>query len=397
MKTIYLFIIMMFSLNSFAVMNGKEDTDGKFQNIVSISGISLCTGTVISPYIILTAAHCVHDGRVPLEIKSFATGQSIKPAKVIPHPTAKFNDTQSKLLKGEDIALVILEEPVQIPTDAFLPLVKRNEIKIKEGIELDIVGIGVDESGWPYRRPKVSKAEIVDIPYWKCGGNAKKTFSTKDVVRVGDSGGAAFSKTSDGQIVQVGVTSSRMIFDWENEYLPPEEQKEVDCENKSIFMDVKKYLRWIKKSTGYEPQKSHQDISQGVLERFDINNVEVGTSTNCARNSLLYSHNLDLFVSQLENIVNKLEKKCSIEIQIASSVLNQLEITKHVSNKQYTINKEIQSSSYLLEITEEKNNVSLRLKNSRGDSLYSSTVTRKLFKQNIGVKNFMNNLPFCRR
>lgn len=310
------------------------------------------------------------------------------------HPSTKFNDSQSRLLEGHDIALVVLKEPIEIPENAFIPLAGKREVKIKNGNSLEVVGIGVDESGWPYGRPKISKTEIDKIPFWKCGGNAKKSFSAKDVVRVGDSGGAAFGAGKDGKPVQVGVTSSRMIFDYENEYLPPDKQKEVDCENKSVFMKSKDFLGWIEKETGYDPDKSHDQITHELKSRFNLNEKIKTSSHGCHGESIQKNDSLEKFLGQLDDVVSKLSEKCSVELLVASPNLTEKKIDKLLKDKAYSVNGE-GKPSYKLEIVEGEETISVRLKTAEGKNIYSSTVKMELLERG-GGKDFLSNLPLCR-
>ncbi len=178
------------------------------------------------------------------------------------------------MLKGEDISIIVLDSPIEIPVDAIIPLSSKKDVRLKDNYPIKVIGAGVDESGWPSGVFKSTTTTVSKIPRWKCGGNEKNSFSTKYVARTGDSGGPAYAFTPSGKEVQVGVISREIIFDYMNEYLPQEQQKPSECENKSIYSDVSAHLQWIKEVTGYEPGIDQAELTKKVISKFEINEVQ---------------------------------------------------------------------------------------------------------------------------
>jgi V8-like Glu-specific endopeptidase len=269
MKILFV-IFQIFWVSNILAIVGGENTDN-FSNLVQISGVRLCTGTAIHPHIILTAAHCTDNGRIPLIITSFKDNKNYNVKKVIPHKTALFHPKQSTLLKGYDIAIIILEKPIPLKKEKFIKLSEKGKFLYKNGKGLEILGIGIDESGWPVYRPKIVKTKVSKIPYWKCGGNKRTAFSSEYVTRDGDSGGPVLTYSNETKkYVQVGVNSSVIIFDYENEYLPEEEHLAYDCKNKSIAMKVSDFYKWIKLESGFSNERSMEEITLIVKRKFSL-------------------------------------------------------------------------------------------------------------------------------
>ena len=83
-----------------------------------------CTAALIAPDVILTAAHCLYDNetgkKYPLDIFEFQAGwrhgraeayRRIKSA--LTHPKYKFNSTKDVKKVSQDIAIVVLDRPIQ--------------------------------------------------------------------------------------------------------------------------------------------------------------------------------------------------------------------------------------------------------------------------------------------
>ncbi len=301
----YLFpLILCFLLNiqekASAIVGGVLDTS--HLSVVKIRGMSLCGGTAISPYIIITAAHCTNNGSIPLTIHSEELNKDYEVKKVIPHPTAKFNQNQGHLESGHDISIIILNKPIILQNEKFPMIARRGQFKAKDGSELILIGAGVDESGWPSGKKKSVKAKIQKIPYFKCGGNEKYTFSTEHKARMGDSGGPAIMLDSDGNEILTGITSKEIIFDYENEYLPKEEWKDMKCKNKSIFINIVPFLSWIKQETGYYPGVDHVDLEKHLVSRFGLQYYE---EKPCRRVVHSPVKELGPFIDQVNQVVSK--------------------------------------------------------------------------------------------
>jgi hypothetical protein len=75
--------------------------------IWNATDVALCTGTLVSPSVILTAAHCVADGPVAIDAVLFPTPTTRATYAAIAyeiHPEFNFPDA--------DLAMILLEAPV---------------------------------------------------------------------------------------------------------------------------------------------------------------------------------------------------------------------------------------------------------------------------------------------
>ncbi|MGQ0686780.1 S1 family peptidase [Bradyrhizobium sp.] len=128
------------------VGGGAPQADGVARSIVTIVGSrgNFCTGSLIAPKIVLTAAHCVQPG-AEYRIVDNSSGQPVLQTirRVAIHPAFRM-DAFSAHRATADVALLQLEQPAKGKSPSVLGM---PNIPIAVGGRFTIAGIGVAVRG----------------------------------------------------------------------------------------------------------------------------------------------------------------------------------------------------------------------------------------------------------
>jgi secreted trypsin-like serine protease len=185
--------------SSSSIVGGSVTSDYPAVGALTRSGRSFCTGTVVAPRIVVTAAHCVVEQR-PSSIR-FALGTrasapevSIPVAQLLAHPQYDAD----RILN--DIGVVVLASDAPVAPVAINSSMSADWV----GAPLEFVGFGVTDG---IRGSGSGTKRVVTIPVAQVGATQFAHVDRTTNTCFGDSGGPAFARTEEGQLVLVGVTS----------------------------------------------------------------------------------------------------------------------------------------------------------------------------------------------
>ncbi len=179
------------------IIGGTTDTGDPSVVMLRSGGSGFCTGTLVTPTVVLTAAHCVEGGDTTSV--GFGVNGSSTPASVRTyhyHPSWNTNDVGA----GNDIAVVILNNPVSGVTPT--PISRGGASSPVTGSNVRIVGFGQNSStsGFGTKRTANTTVSSALSRFLNVGRTGtEKCF--------GDSGGPTFFRGADGVERVVGVTS----------------------------------------------------------------------------------------------------------------------------------------------------------------------------------------------
>ncbi|MFW5740896.1 MAG: S1 family peptidase, partial [Myxococcota bacterium] len=237
---------------SLPVVGGELAAADDYPSTVAVAdewGDPFCTGTLIAPTVVLTAAHCLESWSGPLspndvrivygytEPSSAPASERRTVASVTPHPSYDPwapTDTDG-MGQTNDIGVVVLDEP--IANGVVTPILPSSLMAatLVAGEDVHVVGYGVNDMNNPWESGVLYKAITPftrNIDWEMLAGSPGNPDSCQ-----GDSGGPAFMMTG-GVLYLVGVTSRAWA------------KSQQSCGDGGIYTLAPAYVSWIQSVTG---------------------------------------------------------------------------------------------------------------------------------------------------
>lgn len=194
------------------IVGGRIVHPGEFDSVVAIlQGPYICTGTVVAPRLVLTAAHCLVDVADPSDLVVIAGDETVLG---VAYAVERFGahpefDPEARV-EVNDYGYVVLDRAFE-GVDAFVPPIRTQaqwDDAMHSGRAITLVGYGEDPTVTTSDHGTGTK-RTVDTTVRRLTENGLEFYaggSSLDTCK-GDSGGPAFVRDADGELLLAGITS----------------------------------------------------------------------------------------------------------------------------------------------------------------------------------------------
>lgn len=169
--------------------------------LVTADGFPFCTGTVIAPRVVVTAAHCLAEPGTSATGIRFALGpDASRPTSVLRVRRIAYHPQYDAQQIKNDIGVVILSADAPVAPAGVNTSMTSSWV----GKSLTFVGYGVTNGN---TQTGAGKKRVVTIPVSQVGATQFAYATRGKNTCNGDSGGPAFASDASGNLTVVGVTS----------------------------------------------------------------------------------------------------------------------------------------------------------------------------------------------
>jgi V8-like Glu-specific endopeptidase len=194
------------------IVGGEPTEPGEFDGVVAVvAGSGLCTGTVVAPRLVLTAAHCLAGLRQDTEVEVYF-GQEINAADKVAATDYGVHPMFCPDCKEDifDYGYVVIASDFTVPGGFLVPITTQEEWDeaMVSGREVTLVGYGEDPEIEALNKGIGVKRQVTTtIRRFSDRGLEFYAGGMQQDSCNGDSGGPAFIRVGSGALRLAGITS----------------------------------------------------------------------------------------------------------------------------------------------------------------------------------------------
>ena len=238
-------LVTIVSLPALAITRGEvaRNPNCLRQSVVRVESSrgEMCSGAVIAPDLVLTAAHCVDESasyRVIVVDRGFRQ-RAVRAVAAAMHP-AFVHGTTPRTQPGVDLAIIKLEQPLG---GDFVPLDPRHASRAARGEPVQIAGFGVEAEGRTKSARVLRQTQVVNLGTLQVANRVMVVVDRERLARV--PGAGACRGDSGGPIVRGGPGGYQLvgIVSWSSGAMAS--RRRTACGGFTAVTPVAEHASWI--------------------------------------------------------------------------------------------------------------------------------------------------------